>query len=101
MDEDGKGEIVQALVERPVLDPDLAWIFEAYITIKEYSAADGIKVGDVLAYCELLYIDDYYERKRLIRFVKYLENITVKFYKERQPKQAKGKIPKKGRLKAR
>ena len=81
MDEKGKGEEVKELSSRPLIYPDLRFVYDAFVIIKSYCRDRPIRVGDILSYCDLHYLDDFYERKKLLRYIKSLEDFMTKHLK--------------------
>ena len=92
MDEKGKGEYIPELAARPKLYPDLGFVFEAFLIIKDYCDDRTIKVQDILNYCELLYISDWYDRMQLLKYVKMLERKVMEHIKANR--QNASNIPK-------
>lgn len=83
----------QALRDRPVLDVAQAYYVSVFWTLNSsrrftYGQEVSIPVSEVMAYCQLMYIDSVQEREALLRAIQTLDRAFLKVSAE-NAKQAR------------
>ncbi|WP_244388284.1 phage tail assembly chaperone [Pyramidobacter piscolens] len=77
-----EGTDVKALRDKPVLYPELEYVWNAFATLsgcRQFSivGAGAIPVSEVLAYCDLMKIGDVEERSDILYLIQAMDNVFL------------------------